>query len=31
MIETDDMPLDDEDVELEWDDEYWPEKYEDED
>ena len=31
VIETDDMPVDDEDVELEWDDEYWPEKYEDED
>lgn len=31
VIETDGMPVDDEAVELEWDDEYWPEKYEDED
>ena len=30
VIETDDEPADD-DVEMEWDDEYWPDKYEDED
>ena len=31
VIETDNEPLQDEDVELEWDEEYWPDKYEDED